>query len=79
MPRLGLADQLDAVHARQAPFRQQQIYVLGLEGLERLLGAVGHQDLVALQLEGAAQGPEEHLVVLDQQEPPLHAPPPATA
>ena len=74
---LDLPDQLDPVHAGQAAIGQDQIHVLGLDGLEGLLSALDRQDLVALQLECAEQRPQEYLVVLDQQEPSLHGVPPA--
>ena len=56
----------------QAPVGEDQVHVLGLEGLERLLAARHGHDLVALELERPLQRPQEDLVVLDEQEPSLH-------
>src|SRR5262245_36916402 len=74
---LELAQQGDAVHAGQAPVREHQIHVLGLEGFESLLAALHRHHLVAAQPEGAVERPEEYFVVVDQEQPPFHDPPPA--
>src|SRR5262245_23549985 len=74
---LELAQEGDPVHAGQAPVREHQVHVLGLEGIERLLAALHRHHLVAAQLEGPMKRPEKHFVVVDQEQPLFHDPPPA--
>ena len=69
---LQLADDLDAVHARQPLVGQREVDVLALEEVQRLLAAGSGQDLEALELEGAPQRAQEDLVILDDQHSPLH-------
>ena len=69
---LQLADDGDAVHARQPLVGQGEIDVLSLQEVEGLLAAPGGQDVEAPELEGAAQGPQEDVVILDDQHSSLH-------
>ena len=69
---LQLAHDLYAVHARQALVGQREVDVLALEEVQRLLAAARGQDLEALELEGAPQGAQEDLVILDDQHSSLH-------
>ncbi len=70
--RLQLANDLDAVHSRQALVSQREVDILALEEIKRLLAAAGGQHLEALELEGAPQRAQEDLVILDDQHSPLH-------
>ena len=67
-----LANDLDAVHSRQALVSQREVDILALEEIQRLLAAAGGEDLKTLELEGAPQGAQEDVVILDDQHSPLH-------
>jgi hypothetical protein len=68
--------QLHAVHARQPLVGEDHVHVLHLEGVERFLRAGRRQHVVAGQLQRPVQRAQEHVVVLDQQDLPLHESPP---
>ncbi len=74
---LDVSHQTHAVQSRQAPVREDDVHVLGLEGVQSLLGALHGQDLVARELERAMERTQEHFVVVDEQETLLHGVPPA--
>src|SRR5687768_893385 len=74
---LDLPDEFDTVHPGQAAIGEHQIHVLGFESVERFLAALRGQDFVTLELECPLQRPQEHLIVVDEQEPSLHRVPPA--
>src|SRR6266850_168651 len=74
---LDLAHERDPVHAGKPPVGQHQVHVFGLERVEGLFAALDRQHLVTRPLERAVQWAEEHLVVVDQQQPLLHDVPPA--
>ena len=72
---LGLhpADQLDAVHAGQPLVGEHEVGVVALEQVDRVLAARRHEHVVAGHLERALERTQEDLVVLDEQDPTLHA------
>ena len=78
---LGLqpADDLDTVHARQPLVGQGEVDVLPLEPVQGLLPAARREHVEALELEGAPEGAQEDLVILDDEHSPLHPPPPRAA
>jgi hypothetical protein len=71
-----LVEQLEAAHPGQLDVEDGEVEGLGLEQLERLLGAAGVGELVALRLEDPAHGAADvRLVVDDEDGPGGHAPP----
>ena len=74
---LDLPDQLDPIHPGQPPVRQDEIHVVCLQRVERLLRTLDREHVVALELQRPVERPEKDFIVVDQQEPLLHRSPPA--
>ncbi len=67
-PRLAhLLEHLDTVEPRHHDVEQDQIEVLGLDHLERLVAVAGHRHLVALAPKAPGQNVAVHLLIVDDE------------
>src|SRR5687768_10475572 len=76
MVGLHAPDQLYPVHAGQPLVGEDHVHVLHLERVERVFRTRHREHVIAGQLQGPVQRPQEHVVVFHQQDLPLHDSPP---